>query len=553
MKKTILAIAALLPWLYSISQNVGIGLTNPEQPLSVKGGMVVDQTNLNNGTTANTLRFGSSSGEAIGSVRLPGINQFGLDFYTQNLRRMSIANNGNVGIATAAPAMTLDVNGGLRIGMANTGVAGAIRFNNGVFEGYNQSAWKRFDQLPSNTIVLSEIYPNPEMEGAGFIMSGMINNQQLLRFYEGVAGNTWLPTATRLNIDPGERADHSAIWTGSRMIVWGGRNDAGVLKSGCWYDPGENVWRPINGSNAPAARASHSCVWTGDLMVIWGGDNGTAHLNTGGIYYLGNDSWNSTSMTGAPAGRNKHSTVWTGTEMIVWGGFDGAGTVNTGARFNPITNTWSAMTTTNAPSARMGHTAIWTGTEMIVWGGSNATGLGFFNTGARYNPATDTWTTISTTNAPSARTDHIAAWMNPEMIIWSGGAGVATASGGRYNPSTNTWTAIVPPATVSPRTRAKAIRINNDIYIWGGKATDSGNQPLLYTPSMNNWTILSTAGEPQNYERFSMVWTGREIIVFGGLNNPGIVNTGSRYYFNPQPVFQTSVEYTATLYYYRKK
>ena len=55
--------------------------------------------------------------------------------------------------------------------------------------------------------------------------------------------------------------------------------------------------------------------------------------------------------------------------MIVWGGGDDSGYFNTGGRYNPSTNSWTATSTTNAPSARYAHTAVWTGSEMIVWGG----------------------------------------------------------------------------------------------------------------------------------------------------------------------------------------
>jgi hypothetical protein len=62
-------------------------------------------------------------------------------------------------------------------------------------------------------------------------------------------------------------------------------------------------------------------------------------------------------------------------------------------------DTWT-NTSTHSPSARTGHTAIWTGSEMIVWGGGTGRS---FNTGARYNPSTDSWTATSTTNAPAGR------------------------------------------------------------------------------------------------------------------------------------------------------
>ena len=52
--------------------------------------------------------------------------------------------------------------------------------------------------------------------------------------------------------------------------------------------------------------------------------------------------------------------------MIVWGG---GASINTGGRYNPATDSWTATSTTNAPEGRYYHTAVWTGTTMIVWGG----------------------------------------------------------------------------------------------------------------------------------------------------------------------------------------
>ncbi len=79
-------------------------------------GVNIDQFNLNIGTTDYSLRFGVGSGEAIGSNRNPSYNNlYGLDFYTAFAKRMSIANNGFVGIGTDAPQQQLDVNGGFLV------------------------------------------------------------------------------------------------------------------------------------------------------------------------------------------------------------------------------------------------------------------------------------------------------------------------------------------------------------------------------------------------------------------------------------------------------
>jgi N-acetylneuraminic acid mutarotase len=49
--------------------------------------------------------------------------------------------------------------------------------------------------------------------------------------------------------------------------------------------------------------------------------------------------------------------------------------LNDGGCFNPAGNSWTAVTTTGAPAARSSHTAVWTGSEMIVWGGYNGSYL----------------------------------------------------------------------------------------------------------------------------------------------------------------------------------
>ena len=76
-------------------------------------------------------------------------------------------------------------------------------------------------------------------------------------------------------------------------------------------------------------------------------------------------------MINVPPGQDLHTAVWTGSQMIVWGGYGESNFANTGGRYNPSMNSWTTTSTANAPTARSSHTAVWTGTEMIVWGGFN--------------------------------------------------------------------------------------------------------------------------------------------------------------------------------------
>ena len=106
--------------------------------------------------------------------------------------------------------------------------------------------------------------------------------------------------------------------------------------------------------------------------------------------------------SGVPLAQYGHTAVWTGSEMIVWGGNNGPAYLG-GGKYNPTTDSWSSVSTTNEPVYRGGHTAVWTGTEMIIWGGHDPVPNVPVNTGGRYNPGTDSWTATSTNNAPEPR------------------------------------------------------------------------------------------------------------------------------------------------------
>src|SRR5207237_1093253 len=176
----------------------------------------------------------------------------------------------------------------------------------------------------------------------------------------------------------------------------------------------DDTWTATSLTNAPVARSAHTAVWTGSEMIIWGGtQGGVVYLNTGGRYNPSTASWTTTSLNNAPAAPDYHTASWTSSVMSAWGAFNGSNYFNTGGRYNPSTDSWTATSTTNAPADRERHTAVWTGTEMIVWGGTPG-GFSGLNTGGRYNPNTDSWTATSTTNAPAGRFGHTAVWTDTE-------------------------------------------------------------------------------------------------------------------------------------------
>jgi len=370
----------------------------------------------------------------------------------------------------------------------------------------------------------------------------------------GCVDDTWAAISTVMA--PSPRSDYAAVWTGSEMIVWGGYDGSSYLNTGGRYDPDSDSWTPINTVGAPSPRAGHTAVWTGKEMIVWGGgtcgvrellvptapSSTCTYLKTGARYDPTTDSWVATTLVGAPTGRALHTAVWTGTEMIVWGRIN-----NTGSRYDPQTDTWRLTRIADAPSPRLWHTAVWIGTEMVIWGGGMGDYSHVTNTGGRYQPGkswtTDTWRPTSMASAPSARELHTAVWTGQEMIVWAGNHVFvtygSTDTGGRYNPATDTWTGTSTAGAPSPRIYHSAVWTGSEMIVWGGQYGDSVATGGRYDPATATWAASSRVNAPSARQWHTTIWTGTEMIVWGGVYryyDPASLdylsvyqNTGGRY------------------------
>jgi N-acetylneuraminic acid mutarotase len=342
--------------------------------------------------------------------------------------------------------------------------------------------------------------------------------------------DSWEPT--RRPQAPSPRTRYAFTWTGTEMIIWGGLGTGGAsdrLGDGSRYDPVADDWTPMSEFGAPTARRDPVAVWTGDVAIVWGGSDSHSVPRHGGRYDPVTDSWIPTSFSVAPESPLGFSTVWTGNEMIVWGG----GGLATGGRYDPALDSWRATTQTGAPEGRDAHSAVWTGSEMIVWGGAvGTTQLTYPRVGGRYDPLLDTWQSTSVTGAtPPGGWGHSAVWTGEQMIIWGGndGQGNQKADGGRYNPVTDQWQQMDTGATA--RERHTAIWTGSEMVVWGGfgptSLLGSGDR---YSPVTDDWSPIAAAGAPPPRHFHSAVWTGTEMIVWGGNGSTAVrESTGGRW------------------------
>lgn len=343
-------------------------------------------------------------------------------------------------------------------------------------------------------------------------------------------------TATSTSNAPSPRAVFASVWTGSKMFVWGGADGTSVFNTGGLYDPATDSWTAISTVNAPGARADAQAIWTGSKVVVWGGTDGTSFFNTGGVYDPVSNTWAAITTTNAPSGRIA-PLVWTGTRMVVWGGLNGVGPTSVlgdGAIYDPAADSWSPISTTDAPSARLAP-SVWAASRMIVWGGFDSSGdlLG----GGIYDPASDTWTSAATTGAPSLREPFAVVSTGSKVIVWGGQEGVTFFNtGGIYDPVSNTWAASgtstinAPSARVSNGVWSPAVWSGSRMIVWGGSDAShvDVNTGGYYDPVADSWTSTSTTNAPSPRDLHAIVWAGSKMIVWGGLFNGGAAyfNTG---------------------------
>jgi len=274
-------------------------------------------------------------------------------------------------------------------------------------------------------------------------------------------------------------------------------------------------------------------VWSGTEVILWDGEAGG-----GGRYDPVTDAWAAMASEGAPPSEAGHTAVWTGSEMIVWGGNLRMAdwpppAINGGGRYSLATDTWTATRIMGAPEPRMVHSAVWAGNEMIVWGGATLEDPFPFDDGGRYDPVTDAWEVPTTTAAPEGRRGHTAVWTGSEMIVWGGidhSSGFMFSTGGRYNPSRDTWNATSTADAPTVRTGHTAVWTGSEMIVWGGVGIGSNlASGGRYDPSTDTWEPVTMAEAPAARLEHTAVWTGEEMIVWGGLAKSGWLATGGRY------------------------
>jgi hypothetical protein len=292
--------------------------------------------------------------------------------------------------------------------------------------------------------------------------------------------DSWTMLPQSANV-PSSRQLATAVWTGLRVFVMGGRDAASALaySDGARYDPATNAWlvAPV----LPAGRAAPWGAPSTSYLLLWGGLGATDSPLAGGercAYNagtgLGSTGWTSIGTgTGTASPEPVSDAAWgaTGDVTYLFGGLvNGTSKTNKGYFYSFASNVWTAMP--EGPTPRWGAFGTDDGTAFYVWGGRDETNV--MNDGFCYG---STWTSLSAVGAPSPRSasNRRTGWafaFGTGDIAIIGGLGVSNnplTDGGRYVRATDSWRPIMTWNSQEAHEYAVAALIDGEIFIWGGR------------------------------------------------------------------------------------
>ncbi len=234
--------------------------------------------------------------------------------------------------------------------------------------------------------------------------------------------------------------------------------------------------------------------------------------------------------------------AWTGKELLVTpvGCCGQLAAVNL-AGYDPALGRWRTLPP--APlTPRNGAVGTWTGTELIVAGGHASADASADHAtpaadAAAWVEATNSWHTIASMPAAlSSSGQSTAVWTGSEMLVWSSQRGIAEAGGlpareavMSYDPAADRWRSL-PISGLAPRTGAAVVWTGRELFVWGGESGDQvrGDGARL-DPADSTWRPLPRAPVPARGQ-MAAAWDGREVLLWGGrLANGSEVGKGAAY------------------------
>lgn len=343
--------------------------------------------------------------------------------------------------------------------------------------------------------------------------------------------NTWSAASDMA----GSRYAHSAsLLQNGKVLVVGGRNDTDALAATELYNPATNTWFP--GPVLDNARSAHTATLLSDgtVLVIGGKNSAGEALNSVVLYtpaVSGPGTW--TAKTNLTTARYAHTaTLLPDGKVLVVGGKNTAGDSLTDVTiYDPGTNLW-ANDALDLTEARADHTTVLLRTgKVLVAGGESKELVGetstivYRNTSVLYDPAANTWTaTAGPMNA--TRSKHTATLTPVGSLLVVGGLNEVGVLGNAesYDPIADAWSDAGNLSGIRQFHTTILLPFGDVLVLGGYNGADPLNTVDLFRPAeIGTWTLTSNSMKRARYAQQATILLDGRVLVTGGQDSNTIL------------------------------
>lgn len=193
--------------------------------------------------------------------------------------------------------------------------------------------------------------------------------------------------------------------------------------------------------------------------------------------------------------------------------------------------TWRPIPDPELGIRGVGLTHAWTGTELLIWGEpSQDDADGNAISAAAYRPESGTWRDVSARGVLEGGAYAGSVWTGTEWIVWGGrlsgdppegATHRASAEGARYHPDSDTWVPLA-ASPLSGRFGVGTVWTGTEMLIWGGVGENGvlGSDEVYgaaYDPEQDTWRVINPADAPR--VNLAPIWTGSHMLLWGALSD----------------------------------
>ena len=333
---------------------------------------------------------------------------------------------------------------------------------------------------------------------------------------------------------------------GDRLFVFGGQDVNGInLGDGAIYNALTNRWTMVSiDANAPSPRRLGTAVWTGSVILVYGGrvDVAGVSFSDGAAYNPATEKWS--AITKSSTGRVGPIGAANSSQAVFWGGWGTSNIFLGGAeRSDLTTSVWQAPTV--ADPGIIDNTAYaFTGQYLLSFGGRLG-GTTKTNGATSYDLISNSWIgvpAVTGASVVSARWGAFGVWDGSTFTVWGGRDETSAKNNGQYN-SVGNWTEIPYQAGAAPTARwAPArqtgwafARKTGDLLFIGGQdfngvcLGDGARYVFGSGTTSGSWTPIPRWNATDDHQWGAAAYIGGALVVWGGRTGTGLASNGDRW------------------------